>query len=469
MDHPYAADSRGIEYLMRPKEFFQSYWRRPLHLRLWQAAFALWVFVITFIISNTFEPANKSVTSGMLGHDFLAFYTGGSLVRTHRLAELYNLTTIKEFEQTTAADAKLQVGKNFGPFWNPPFYAWVFVPLSKLPYRRALAVWECLGFAALAGAIALLVGMLPRRGGALGQQPLGWRYWGLIPALVVFSTPVVQATTHGQNTLFSLLLLCLTVWAWRSGRALTAGLLGGLLFYKPQLAAVIAVVMVLNLGWRSLLGLALTGGALLLVNVLTLPGSLTDYLHRLGPNVHYMQVEHPYLWERHPTLKGFWRLLLQGFATGEASMAVRLLSGVCCTLLGGALLIAAVLFRRSTGLVRDRLIAATIAVMPLVMPFYFDYDLLLLAIPVVLVAGEFLRRDATDELSQADRWLIRIWGFLFLWMFVNPGVGNYTRVNLNVVLTCAAAIMLLERVWRHQTIDRMSPVAPSRFASEAAK
>jgi len=29
--------------------------------------------------------------------------------------------------------------------------------------------------------------------------------------------------------------------------------------------------------------------------------------------------------------------------------------------------------------------------------------------------------------------------------------------------------MLLERVWRHQTIDRMSPVAPSRFASEAAK
>ena len=253
--------------------------------------------------------------------------------------------------------------------------------------------------------------------------------------------PVVQAMTHGQNTLFSLVLLCLVVQAWRSGRALAAGLLGGLLFYKPQLAAVIAVVMVLNLGPRCLLGLAMTGGALLLINVLSLPGSLMDYLHRLPLNVHNFQAENPYLWERHATFVSFWRLLLQGRAIGEASMAVRLLSGVCCTLLGGALLAAVVRFRRCTGPRRDRLISATICAMPLLMPFYFDYDLLLLAVPAVLLAGEILRHDAGDELAPADRWLIRGWGFLFVWLFVNPAVANVTHVNLTVVLTSLVAAL----------------------------
>ena len=43
---------------------------------------------------------------------------------------------------------------------------------------------------------------------------------------------------------------------------------------------------------------------------------------------------------------------------------------------------------------RDRLIAAAIAATPLLMPFYFDYDQLLLAIPAVLLAAEWLRGPA---------------------------------------------------------------------------
>ncbi len=38
------------------------------------------------------------------------------------------------------------------------------------------------------------------------------------------------------------------------------------------------------------------------------------------------------------------------------------------------------------------LIAATVASTPLLMPFYFDYDQLLLAIPAVLFAAEWIRR-----------------------------------------------------------------------------
>ena len=135
--------------------------------------------------------------------------------------------------------------------------------------------------------------------------------------LLATSMPFVQAIGHAQNTCTSLLLLAVTVALWRADRAVWAGIVGGLLFYKPQLAAVVAGVMAVDLGWAAVAGLAVTGGALLAVQSIVLPGSLGDWLHGLPANVHWIQVEHPYLWDRHVTLKAFWRLLLQGTAAGE--------------------------------------------------------------------------------------------------------------------------------------------------------
>src|SRR6185436_2392809 len=90
----------------------------------------------------------------------------------------------------------------------------------------------------------------------------------------------------------------------------------GLLFYKPQLGAIVAAALVLQSGWKPLLGLAITGTVLLAITLLTLPHALTDFLHKLPGNVVYMQVEHRYMWDRHVTLKAFWRLMMQGYAIG---------------------------------------------------------------------------------------------------------------------------------------------------------
>jgi hypothetical protein len=92
---------------------------------------------------------------------------------------------------------------------------------------------------------------------------------------------------------------------------------------------------------------------------------------------------------------------------------------------------------------RDRLIAATIAAMPLLMPFYFDYDLLLLAVPATLFAVERLRRP---ELSKPnDVWLTRAWVMLYLWLLVNPGLAMRTHVNATVILLSCVAGLLIRR------------------------
>jgi hypothetical protein len=434
----------------------------------------------TFVVGNQFVGADRSVTTDMIGHDFLAFYTAGHFVGNGRAGDLYNLEAVKAFQHDLAKKEGLQIGPSFGPWWNPPFYAWPFVPLARLPYFTALRIWQAIALCCAAASIAILCWMLVAR---LRRVPLSaetayelrlcredfpassWKVWALVPLLVAASSPFIQALSHGQNTFTSLLIVTLTVAAWRGRRALLAGLVGGLLFYKPQLGAIVAAVMVFDLGWRALAGLAATGTALLAVTLFTLPGSLHDYQALLPANLHTMQIENAYLWERHVTLKAFWRLLMQGREAGGPLLAVTALTWTCVALAGAWLFLAAVRSRRdcATGQAgaptadrraarTDALIAATIATGPLLMPFHFDYDLLLLAVPAVLTARHVrlqLHRDAqAAALTTIDRWLLGVWSLLYLWMFVNAGTGMHSHVNVTVVLLGCVAALLGVRLFR---------------------
>lgn len=426
---------------------------RSLRIRLWQVGGLLAIWMLVVGAANSILPTHLRVTGSMLGHDFLPFYMAGTMVRDGDVRRLYDLEHSRQFQQQIAAGNGVQLGTSFGPWWNPPHFAWLFVPYASLPYGVALAAWTLTGVSCLLAAMALLVGMLPR---VEADAPADFRTWGLIPLLILVSMPFVQAISHGQNTFLSLLILSATVASWRTDRALLAGLTLGLLFYKPQLAAVVSLVLVLSMGRRALLGLLLTGTATLAVTVHTLPGTLTDWLARLPGNLRALQVDQPYLWERHVTLRAFWRLLLQGYEAGAAWPIVTGLTLGGAVLLVGGLLLAIVRQARLTrpdtpwhsdtrSIRRDRLIAATIVVAPLVVPFYFDYDLLLLAIPATLLARErLLIRDADDR-GRAHGWAVGLLALTYLWTLFNPALTQLTHVNGVVVLMTVLATILIAR------------------------
>ena len=465
------------------------------------------------VIGNQFIPADKAVERKMLGHDFTAFYSAGHFAAAGDFDKLYDVRAIKDFEQETGRQFGLSLGDSYGPYWNPPFYAWVFAPLSKLAYPNALLVWTLFNVACGLAALALLTRMLAPPGVSQAEAGIAWKQWGLVPLLVIVSMPVLQALSHGQNTMTSLLLLSATVTFWRNGSGVRAGLVAGLLFYKPQLGAIVAAALVATMGWRALAGLATTGTALLLITLKTMPGMLWIFFSRLPKNLRFMQIDHAYVWERHATFKAFWRLLIQGRSAGEAFAVVSVLTGLCVIALATALVVAVkreakisnfkfqvsnfkfeipnrksqITNRKSQ--VSDALISAAIASMPLLMPFYFDYDLMLLAIPAVLFAGEMLRQSSSIEAiladgvlavpkrygwasipsakadpsssshaqssvlnprsyASSDRWLIRGWVALYAWTLVNPGIAGSTRVNLTVPLLAAVASMLVARAIR---------------------
>src|SRR5438105_1228270 len=123
--------------------------------RMWECGIAVALVMITVAVGNAFVPPEKAVHVNLLGHDFLAFYTAGTFVREGRHGELYDLQAVRQFEHEIARSNGLELGDAFGPWWNPPFYASIFAPLSALPYRTAWTIWLGVNATSLLAAIVL--------------------------------------------------------------------------------------------------------------------------------------------------------------------------------------------------------------------------------------------------------------------------------------------------------------------------
>lgn len=444
----------------------------PLAKRLWLAGVALAIFLLTCIIANNFVSPDKRLTTRSAGHDFLAFYTAGTFLRDGRVADLYKPSAVQSFEQQLAQQEHLELGKGFGPYWNPPVFAWLFVPLASLSYTAAWWTWFAINLTCAAAALSILCLIVTRASSPCSHpsarhnvQPTAsnWRTWALVPLLTCTSLPFIMALGHGQNTCISLLLLSAVVWFWRKNQGIPASLICGLLSYKPQLAAVIAGMLVLTQGWRAILGLAITGITLLTLSALTLPGATHDWTTRLPALVKYMQIDHRYMWERHVTLKAFWRLLLQGYDIGNSSKpaVVAWLISIAALCFGMTFAVARTLLQHAS---RDRLIAATIASMPLLMPFYFDYDLLLLSVAAVLVARQAI---TAGSFTRQDKLQLSLWTALFFWMFINPFVAGQTHFNGTVLLLAALSGMLIAKACEIRTQPIQQPLVSPPIALAA--
>ena len=453
----------------------------PGHRFLWKLAGVVAMLILALHAVGPWlsaAPQDPAAPRTAAGSDFLIGYAAGSLAREGRFDELHDRVALMARVREISAAHGIQTGGPIGPWMNPPFFLWPFMALSRLPYPAALWTWWLASAAAVAGACALIVRMLQpavdtprplRTPAAPDPSSLGsdWRTWALVPVLVILSMPALQTFTHGQSSGFGLLLVAATVTLWRRGCGLEAGLVAGLLAYKPQLALILWAVLVIDQGRRAILGLAVTLGTLFALCVVLTPDELELHVKHAPAVASAMQADGVFPWHRHATLASFWRLLLQGDAAGTSGRAVRAATAVCAAAMVAAL--AAVLLRgRRPGLTtaartpaamaarRDRLIALSIAVTPLLMPYFMDYDLLILAVPGALVAGGTMR-GATGRASAVAAWAGT---GLFVWCYVNPGVTATTGINVSVAILVAAIVAIMS--------GSMSDLPPARSAAPAS-
>ncbi|HEX8913323.1 MAG TPA: glycosyltransferase family 87 protein [Humisphaera sp.] len=414
--------------------------------RLRLAAFGLWMLVGTLGVGLHLSGSAASPFARLPGDDLIPSYMAGTFVRQGRPDLLMDYPAAERFQADLRRANGLEQHGRTGPWLNPPFYAWVFVPLSAMPYPLALAAWAAVNLGLLAASVAMLHRMLPadrrRQGDAM-----------LVGGLLVISFPGIQVLACQQNTFLSLCILCGTVTLWRGGRATAAGAVAGLLCFKPQLAAIVWLALACSLRWRAVAGIALSAGLLVGASLVAMPGAWADYLTKLPTLIPSLRTDRPYFWERQVTFVGFWRLLLLGRAGGPNPLLVTALWAAGAAVIGALLATPAwrAVRGRLSGIGRDRWIAATVAASPLLMPYYMDYDLLLLAVPVTLLAAERMAGGRADT-----RWLVAGWAATYGCLYLNATVGVETYVSVTVP---AVAVLAGCTAWRAgRAVDAVEPM-----------
>ena len=285
-------------------------WLRPKLWIGWATAVTVWA---VWVGSLAYGGWTRDAEGMLLCADHIAFYSAATLLREGRPAELYTHPALGEIQQRiTRPDGEWPY---FMAYRNPPFYALLYVPTAGLPLVGSVLVWMAISFAAIGFAVWCLRPARP------------WRVFAW--ALTFF--PVFTSITFGQNTPLSLAVFAAVYRLSADRRPFAAGLVAGLLWYKPQL--LIGLFVWCGLAPRrhvgEWLGVTVTGAVLAALCWLVIPEASWAFVESLRANIGYGG-ENP--WNLHSPRK-FWEFLLPG---APRELLVSLTLACAAAAVGGA-------------------------------------------------------------------------------------------------------------------------------------
>ena len=204
---------------------------RPPLLTLFAGLQALGVVIVVVgHLATTTDPLPQ--VEHPVSGDFAAFFTGAVLVWEGRGGELYDLESQKAVQDALFGEGRTQ----WQPYINPPALAMALAPVTAFGYATSFRIFAMVQGLFLLAAMCYFMGALP----ALSQTRLRMSTAIL---LTMGYLPVALTTFGGQNTGFTLALLAGIFAAVRKRQAVVAGVLLGLLTFKPQFTVLLGLVL----------------------------------------------------------------------------------------------------------------------------------------------------------------------------------------------------------------------------------
>jgi alpha-1,2-mannosyltransferase len=419
---------------------------------------------IVFLLAGSIGP-NDSY-GRPLGTDFASFYAAGTLIGDGLAAQAFDQAAHFAREQAIFGPAT-----QYYAFQYPPVFLLVAAALAQLPYLPALALWQTATLVLYLLAMrAILFSPSPAGGGsrALGggggvtndderSPPPGSPRSPTSPLqgevkkdwlLLALAFPAVFINLgHGQNGFLTVALFGGAL-ALLDRRPLIAGMLIGLMIYKPQFGLMIPLVLVATGRWRVIMAAAATVIMLLL-------GTLAAFGPAVWPaffasmtftrvvlleqgDVGFFKMQSVFAWVR-----------LWG---GPVALAY-LIQGIVTLATGAAL----VWFWRSQARFSLKASALLIGTL-LATPFCLDYDLMLLAPAIAFLSVDGLRHGfcAWHKLVLAALWLVPL---------ISRSVAEAVSIPLAAPVMLAAFVFVLQRAMS----DSAGVQADGALAAESLK
>ncbi len=370
-----------------------------------------------------------------IGGDLASHLLGGKLLLDGELGHLYDLDAQAAEWRSWLPDADVN------PYVSPPFMSLVYAPLATLPYGVALALWTVISAGLIVVSLRLLWPMVPNLHGL--------REHGLLMH-VLCAPPALYLFLGGQDSAVSLALLAGGLSLFRSGKPMTAGALLGFGVLKPQLIAVIPILLIAQRRWRALGGWAGVAGSLTVLSMAMVgTDGVRDYMALPRSDFYRVNVVEGRGWEMQSFVALARALLPAGAAAAVTIVTILVGAGAV------GLLVRSARRTRNDDQAFTRLFALALLTIPFMSPHLFLYDCLVLVIPVLFLldAGMLVRRV---------RWALII-GYLFLWTTPYRHFAVETAAWPATLLAAPfalVAVVMLYRTLHDLAGDRVSRMAP---------
>ena len=325
--------------------------------------------------------------------DFLVFHAAARAFFEGKLALVYDIDAFTLFQIETYPD-RLSPKVVFRPFIYPPTWLLMLLPLGLLGVAKAYAIF----MATTAAAATLLEG---RRD-----------WWGWLA--VATSPATVWVLMAGQNTFFSLALFYGGLRLLDRSPA-AAGILLGLLSYKPQIWVLVPLALLAAQQWRALAWTAATVAVLSLASL---------GIFGLDFWIGFLEAAREAGSARVANIM-FERIFMHMTTLVAAARIIGLSPGVAgaIQLAGAALAVAAVWFAFRRHSSSDARTAVLVTATFLVSPYTLNYDLLLL----MPAAVALFRRGVALGFHPLERSV-----YLMLWLMPTFGM-LLNRLDLPVM------------------------------------
>jgi len=395
-------------------------------------AAALAAFLSFCVLWVQWQMASPGVSK--ISGDFVSFWTAGKLTLAGTAGDAYlkGPHFVLQAELTGDPD-------NWGylAFFYPPFFLFLCAAFAVFGYFPALCLWLTTTFAAYA---AMLRGLLPRD---MQERNSVWALFLGYPAVMVNAG-------FGQNGFLNTALLGSAA-IWLDRRPALAGICLGCLSYKPQLGIIVPLALLAARRWRCFAAACAT--VLLLAAITTLvfgteiwPAFITNMSEaRRG----WMEPENPLYHQ-------FWITVFGAVRLHGGSLALAYGAQTAVTLAAALSLVAVLLLRRPGAQSGRAQGAAIAACVPFCSPFMLEYDLMVLAVPMVWLIGEGLR----DGFRRGE--VVALCAAYFAPVMFKITLFD-DAIKLGVIV---AAALLFAAVLRRMTANE-APLAPREAAHQA--
>ncbi len=387
-------------------------WLTRERLRLWAfAVLAASLAGLGFLLATS--DGLNDYQGRPLGTDFSNVYAAGTYVLDGQPGTPFDPPSQHAREQMIFGKATPFYGWHY-----PPFFLFVAAALALMPYALSLAVWQ-------AATMLLYLGMLfaIMRGAtshAIARDPL----WLL--AAVAFPAVFVNIG-HGHNGFLTAALLGTALLVLQR-RPVVAGILFGLLAYKPQFGVIIPLVLAVTGRWRAFGSATATVLALALVTTLAFGPDVWRHFAASMPFTREVVLEQGGTgWHKIQSVFSLVRMWGGGVPLAYALQAAVM----------AALAAALAWLWRSEASYRLKAAALPLAAI-LATPYSLDYDLVVLAPSIAFMAAEgFERGFRTWEKSALT--------LLWLMPMIARTLAEQIFLPLGVLSMALVLVLLLRR------------------------